>query len=178
MHAGVGHGKPHKYREKRRALMATKQKQKQKQNPSKKREVDESSRRVQVYLLKDMDVVEFKVWLERDGEHEDEHTFGGGALKREDLHRVAQALMKYDRYLEICDADQKGYRRAMQERNEDQNHDVDVNNDNNDDNNNNNDDNNNNDEQNDDQNDDDDNDDQEQDEQSDFLNRIRREHCV
>jgi hypothetical protein len=171
--AGVAHSKPHKYRQKRRTLMATKQKQKQKQNTSKKRKIDESKRRVQVYLLKDMDVVEFKVWLARDGEQEDEHTFGGGALKREDLHRVAQALMKYDRYLEICDADQKGYRRAMQERNEDQNHDVDVNNDNG-----NNGDNNNNDEQNDDQNDNDDNDNENQEEPSDFLNRIRREHCV
>ncbi len=96
--------------------MATKQKQnRNKSNESEKAEI---RRHVNVYLLKDMDVVEFKVWLERDGNEED--TFGGGALKREDLRRVAQELTEYDQYLEICDADQKGYRWARQERNKDQ----------------------------------------------------------
>ena len=81
---------------------------------------------VKAYLLQDVNVVEFKVCVVRHGKEEE--TFGGGAVKKEDLTRVAAELSEFARQLELSEAEEKGYRRAIDEReNEDQNQDDDEN---------------------------------------------------
>ena len=69
-----------------------------------------------------MNVVEFKVYVVRHGKEEE--TFGGGAVKKEDLTRVATELSEFAHQLEISEAEEKGYRRAIDEQ-EDQNQNQD-----------------------------------------------------
>jgi hypothetical protein len=119
---------------------------KQKQNRTQAKNSDSDARRVvKAHLLTDMDVVEFKVSLMRNGK--EEKAFGGGAVKKQDLHEIIAALAQFARELELTEAEAKGYQRAMQKGNEDQiDYYANVDNDSND--------NNDNDEQQDNQNDD------------------------
>ena len=96
-----------------------------KNNPkyqTKKGQLKPGEKVVKAYLLKDVNVVEFKVCVVRHGKEEE--AFGGGAVKKEDLTRVAADLAEFARQFELSEAEEKGYRRAIDER-EDQNQDDD-----------------------------------------------------
>jgi hypothetical protein len=96
-----------------------------KNNPkyqTKKGQLKPEEKVLKAHLIKDVNVVEFKVYVVRHGKEEE--TFGGGAVKKEDLTRVAMELSEFAHQLELSEAEEKGYRHAIDEReNEDQNQD-------------------------------------------------------
>ena len=65
----------------------------------------------------------------KPGDILDTRTFDcfGGAIKKEELTRVAMELSEFAHQLELSEAEEKGYRRAKDEENEDQNQDDDDN---------------------------------------------------
>jgi hypothetical protein len=96
-----------------------------KNNPkyqTKKGQLKPGEKVVKAYLLKDVNVVEFKVCVVRHGKEEE--AFGGGAVKKEDLTRVAADLAQFAHQFELSEAEEKGYRRAIDEQ-EDQNQNQD-----------------------------------------------------
>jgi hypothetical protein len=92
---------------------------------TKKGQLKPGEKVVKAYLLQDVNVVEFKVCVVRNGKEEE--AFGGGAIKKEELTRVATELSEFAHQLELSEAEEKGYRRAKDEENEDQNQDDDEN---------------------------------------------------
>jgi hypothetical protein len=99
-----------------------------KNNPkyqTKKGQLKPEEKVLKAHLIKDVNVVEFKVYVVRHGKEEE--TFGGGAVKKEDLTRVAMELSEFAHQLELSEAEEQGYRRAKDEENEDQNQDDDEN---------------------------------------------------
>jgi hypothetical protein len=72
---------------------------------------DVTRKRPKVYLQED--VIKFKMYLMR-GDKEEE-TFGGGAVKKEDLGIVVQSLFEFYRELELSGAREEGYREAVED---------------------------------------------------------------
>jgi hypothetical protein len=90
----------------RRDIMSTKQKQ----NLNRAKPKAEANKKiVDVDVFRK--VVEFKVRSVVNGK--EERAFGGGAFKQEDIRHIIAELSEFARQLELSDAEERGYGRAL-----------------------------------------------------------------